>query len=104
MTNVSEQSAAVGREQVESGDGESHDPPSTILVSVRLPSTDVEALRLAAYAGGETVAHHIRRGVQRELAELRNDREFVDRVKAHQAALEDMVEKMEVSSQTHVSG
>lgn len=95
MSDSAEQVATAMRGSEQREASREQDSGATTLVSVRIPTTDVEALRLAAYAGGKTVAHHIRRGVQRELAELRSDHEFVERVKEHQAVLDDLVAQLE---------
>lgn len=95
------QSTKRSRSETSTGSQETVDTESTTLVSVRLPTSDVEALRLAAQAGGRTVAHHIRRGVQRELAALRSDPDFVLSVRAHSAAIELLISELNIDIDPH---
>ncbi len=65
------------------------------LVSVRIPNGDLEALRTAASATGRPVAHLIRRGIGRELAELRRDPAFVTELRARRDELDKLVSDLE---------
>lgn len=63
----------------------------TSLISARIATTDLEALRLVAATEGTSVAHEIRTAIAERLHLLRTDPEFVDRVRAQQAALAQLV-------------
>lgn len=80
---------------MEAGEKAHAQEQSMTLVSVRVPTGDVEALRLAATATGGSVAHLIRRGVQRELAELRRDAKFLNEIRARRDELDRLVADLE---------
>ena len=65
------------------------------LISVGVPTEDLETLRLVAAGTGGSVAHLIRSGIQCKLAELRNDRSFVDKLEARRGMLHQHVADLE---------
>lgn len=73
-----------------------HEPPMT-LVSVRIPSGDLDALRLAARAKNQSVAHLIRSGVRRELSKLRRDPGFIEEIRSRRDELDRLVADLEES-------
>lgn len=75
--------------------GPAADDQAMTLVSVRIPDSDLAALRLAALATRGSVAHEIRLGIQMRLGELRKDPDFIDEVKSKRDALSRLVDDLE---------
>lgn len=66
----------------------------TTLTSVRIPTSDLNALRLVAETAGGSVANEIRLALQAHLGQLKSDPVFIEKVRAKRAEFDRFVSEV----------